>query len=196
MKAIISLLFIFAPSIMFGVEEDLMKCVIKQDDVERLKCYDILASSVDSEKKMSNSPEMGKWLVEKKNNPIDDTQTATAVLFAESGKSKWGRPIALIVRCMSNKTELYINWNDYLGNTARVLTRIDDQKAVTKQWSLSTNKQSSFYPRGTISFLKEIESSNKLVAQTTPYNENPITAIFDIRGSKKALQPIRKYCNW
>ncbi|XPP91702.1 hypothetical protein ACN08N_17410 [Photobacterium leiognathi subsp. mandapamensis] len=41
-----------------------------------------------------------------------------------------------------------------------------------------------------------MESSNKLIAQITPYNENPLTAIFDTKGLSNALAPLRETCNW
>jgi type VI secretion system protein VasI len=34
------------------------------------------------------------------------------------------------------------------------------------------------------------------VAQVTPYNENPITAIFDVRGLKKAIEPYNDILHW
>jgi TonB family protein len=34
------------------------------------------------------------------------------------------------------------------------------------------------------------------LAQVTPYNENPITAIFDTRGMAAALKPLAKTCGW
>ncbi|EKK98854.1 hypothetical protein VCHC41B1_3364 [Vibrio cholerae HC-41B1] len=41
-----------------------------------------------------------------------------------------------------------------------------------------------------------MEKADKLVAQITPYNENPLTAIFDTAGLSNALLPLRKTCNW
>ncbi|WP_257025488.1 type VI secretion protein [Pseudoalteromonas sp. MIP2626] len=39
-------------------------------------------------------------------------------------------------------------------------------------------------------------TSDKLVAQVTPYNESPATAIFNTTGLKNAIKPLRETCNW
>jgi len=128
-------------------------------------------------------------------NPIDDSTTVTLILEADSGKSRYGGGVFFIARCQSDKTSTFINWNDYLGSEARVLTRIGDNKARTIEWGMSTDSKATFHPNG-ISFLKQILQSNKLVAQITPYNESPVTAIFDTSGLENAIKPLREICNW
>lgn len=118
-------------------------------------------------------------------------------LIADEGRARYGDPIALILRCKSNKTEAYINWQDYLGSDAYVTTRIGDQDARNRKWSLSTDSQATFYPGGgDISFIKRLMDSDRLVAQVTPYNESPVTAVFDIRGLEEEIEPLREACNW
>jgi type VI secretion system protein VasI len=139
----------------------------------------------------------GKWITQIDKNPLDDTKTVTLILQADEGKSSMGDPIYLIIRCMSNKTELYIKWQDYLGlDSVSVTTRIGNAKAETKMWNLSTDSKASFYPGSPILFIKNLMSADKLVAQTTPYGENPIIAIFDIRGLTEAIKLIQETCGW
>jgi type VI secretion system protein VasI len=38
--------------------------------------------------------------------------------------------------------------------------------------------------------------ADKFIAQTTPYNENPVTAIFETRGLRNALVPLADTCDW
>jgi type VI secretion system protein VasI len=38
--------------------------------------------------------------------------------------------------------------------------------------------------------------ADNLVAQITPYNESPVTAIFDTSGLENAIKPLRETCNW
>jgi len=182
-----------------GVEKDLAICASVDGDLRRLECYDGIAKRLNLDGPQSqptNVSGTGKWLVSVKKNPIDDSSTTTLILPAQSGKSKWGKPIAMVLRCQSNTTEVFINWNDYLGSEADVLTRVGSEKAVTKRWSLSTDKQSSFYPSGDISFIKKMMEANKMVAQVTPYNESPVTAVFDTTGLSNAVKPLRENCNW
>ncbi|MEJ2622594.1 MAG: type VI secretion system-associated protein TagO, partial [Candidatus Thiodiazotropha sp.] len=143
-----------------------------------------------------NIQDIGKWVVIENKNPIDDSITVTMRLTASTGESKYGDKISLVARCKNNNTEFYINWHDYLGNDAYVLTRNGSNKAVEKEWSISTDKKSSFHPDGTITFLKDMMDSNKFLAQITPYSENPVTAIFDTTGMSNAIKPLRHVCGW
>ncbi|MGU3237515.1 hypothetical protein FA893_07430 [Photobacterium damselae subsp. piscicida] len=137
----------------------------------------------------------GKWDVRSTLNPIDDSKTVTLSLSADSGKGRWGDRISLIIRCKSNKTDLYINWNDFLGSEASVLTRIGNAKASTAYWPLSTDKKATFKNQP-IPFIKKMMKSNKMVAQVTPYNENPVTAVFDTKGLNAAIFSLRETCHW
>jgi type VI secretion system protein VasI len=144
----------------------------------------------------TSNRDKGKWKVSVETNPSDDSTTDFLILTADSGTSNFGQPTSLEVQCKSNKTKLYINWKSFLGSKASVLTRIGSEKAQTKDWELSTDSQSSLFPGDTISFLKKIMASDKLLAQVSPYIGNPITAIFDTRGINNAIKPIRETCGW
>ncbi|MBK5970470.1 MULTISPECIES: type VI secretion system-associated protein TagO [Thiorhodovibrio] len=139
----------------------------------------------------------GKWDVSVKTNPLDDSKTVSLYLAASSGVSRWGKPIWLVLTCKSNRTDLYINWNDYLGSDApEVIFRIGLNKAKIGRWSISTDNEATFYPGGTISIIKEIMRSSSFVAQVTPYNESPVTAIFETTGLSNAIKPLRETCLW
>jgi hypothetical protein len=60
---------------------------------------------------------------------------------------------------------------------------------------MSTDSQATFHPQA-IPFLKSLVQANKLVAQVTPYNASPVTAIFDTTGLGNAIKPLRETCNW
>ena len=113
-------------------------------------------------------------------------------------------PISLIARCQSNTTEVYVNWQDFLGDDElgdprstrkRVTYRLPPADAKTEMWGVSTDNDSTFVARA-IPFLRTIVESDRLVAQTTPYNEGPSTAIFDLTGARSALEPLAETCNW
>lgn len=139
----------------------------------------------------------GEWSVETSVNPIDDSKTVIVALRANSGESRWDEPIMLVVRCKSNETDLYIRWGDYLGSDSpRVLTRIGDNDATTIDWNNSTDNQATFYPNNAIRYLKRIMAADRFVAQVTPYNEAPVTAIFDTTGMRESIRPLADTCNW
>lgn len=125
------------------------------------------------------------------------------MLIASEGKSKWGDDIAFVARCQSNTTEAFIRWGDYLGNDGdiynewkSVTIRIGDQKARNERWSLSTDSQATFAPDWAGELLKKMSTETKFIAQVTPYNENPRTAIFDTTGMVEALKPLAETCGW
>lgn len=179
-------------------DKEYAKCAAIEGDLARLECFDNLAKKKNLDGRQTQPTHIegkGKWNVSVDVNPIDDSKTVTLVLDADSGKNRWGKPVFLVARCKSNTTDFYIGWNDYLGSEADVLTRVGDNKAVTQRWSMSTNSQATFH-RKPIPFLKEMLTSSKLVAQVTPYNENPVTAIFNTAGLENAIKPLRETCNW
>jgi type VI secretion system protein VasI len=173
-------------------------CVTINGDTSRLRCYDLAAGRT-----LKKSTTKGKWRTSTKNNPLDDSTTATAVLEASEGKSQWGKGVILVARCMSNKTEAYVNWNDYLGDDddsvyrerKRITYRLDSSKAISVLWGTSTDRKAVFVDKA-ISFLKQLVQSDQLVMQTTPYNESPVTAIFNLEGALAAIRPIAETCHW
>lgn len=177
------------------------KCAAIDGDLERLECYDqlardfgLIATTITSDVEGS-----GKWGCKIETNPIDDTKTI--ILYLVSGEAtletfKRGEDAILIIRCRSNETELLIDWSDYLGSEAYVLTRVGKDKAVNKKWSLSSDKKATFYPGDPIPFIKSLMEVDKFVAQITPYSESPMTVIFDVMGLKEAIKPLQETCGW
>ena len=190
----------YAQSNRDSVISQVAKCAIIRGELSRLECYDELAEShnLDGPQEVeADLKNVGEWNVSVQVNPIDDSRTVSLILMSSSGKSSMlGQPIGLILRCRSGETELYINWRDYLGPEARVLTRIGNEDAKTQLWGLSTDSQATFYPGNDTQFIKMLLNADRLVAQVTPYSESPVTAIFDIVGLTSAVLPLRDECNW
>jgi type VI secretion system protein VasI len=67
---------------------------------------------------------------------------------------------------------------------------------VEQRWDLSTDSKATFAPAWAGDLLKEMAGSNSFIAQTTPYGESPVTAIFDTSGLREALKPLMEVCGW
>lgn len=180
------------------LDREFARCAAIEGDLSRLECFDTLAKAkgLDGEQiKPTEIEGKGNWRVQVRTNPIDDSTTVTAVLLAKSGRSRFGEGIAVIARCKSNETDVFINWNDYLGREAIVLTRVGTDPASTARWLMSSDNKATFHPKPIV-FLKDLLQATKLVAQVTPYNESPVTAVFDTSGLQAAIEPLRETCNW
>ncbi|WP_075180167.1 type VI secretion system-associated protein TagO [Neptunomonas phycophila] len=196
--SLVALIFITGNTYAAIDEKEYAKCAVIDGDLARLECFDGLAKVKKLDGRQAQPTRIdgkGKWNVSVDINPVDDSKTVTLVLDADSGRSRWGKSVFLVVRCKSNSTDLYIGWNDYLGSEADVLTRVGDNKALTSRWSMSTDSKATFHPKP-IPFLKKMLQSTKLVAQVTPYNESPVTAIFNTQGLENAIKPLRETCGW
>lgn len=146
----------------------------------------------------------GAWSLNKSDNPLDDTKTVTVSLTSKSGVSRSGDPIVFVGRCKSNKTEVFVDWRDYLGDDSRdvysawkdVTVRIGKTLAQSQRWGISTDRKATFAPNWPGKLLKDLLDQEVLVLQTTPYGENPTTAIFEVSGLRNVLGELATTCGW
>lgn len=183
--------------------EDRDQCQDETNGTKRLACYDRFFPTTFTKSKVSDQPtpeNKGSWSVHTKISPIDDSQNVVVSLGAnETFASPFGGSVRpeLNILCRERKTELYINWDVYLGlDETRMLHRLDKQKAVTRTWSISTDTKAVFYNGRTIDFIKSLMSAEKMYAQITPYNENSAAVTFDLKGLSEAIKPLQKACSW
>jgi hypothetical protein len=140
--------------------------------------------------------DLAGWQVSETRNPLTDSPLVTLVLQANSG-GLMSTP-ALVLRCRDNKTEVYINWNQYLGSDdlVRVTSRVGTGKASTDSWPASTDNEATFYPASYVGLIKRLINADRFVAQVTPYNESPVTAVFELAGLSEKVTPLRRACHW
>jgi len=187
------------PLCAFAIEDkEVALCASKKGTVERLSCFDQLADRHGLAPKTVVTPTVGKgkWATSTSTDPLTDKSIYLAFLDADRGTGRFGEKIDMVVRCKENKTELYINWQSFLGmDGIKVTHRIDKSSAVTSTWDISTDRKSAFM-RAPVAALKQMATSESFIANVTPYGESPVTAVFDTKGAELALQDIRKGCGW
>lgn len=173
------------------------RCSAIAGDLERVACYDSLAHALGFGRNTVpvRTERSGHWRTDQERNPLDDTPTITLSLAATTGASQFGEPARLFIRCESHEVEIFINWASYLGlETTQVTSRIGAEDAATEAWANSTNNQATFYQGDTLALVRRLAGASRYVAQVTPYDESPITAVFDIGGLQTALTTFRQAC--
>lgn len=180
-------------------QEALLKCQAEAKSDTRLACYDkLLPPNAGDVSKPA--VDVGKWQVTTEISPVDDSENVYVGLFANNSiRSQFGETITpgLYIACREKKTALFINWGAYLGlNETTMLSRLDKQKAITKKWNISSDAKSVLYRGDVIEFVKALTKANVMFTQITPFNENPVSATFEVSGLSEALKPLQKACGW
>lgn len=194
------------------IEVRVVACAAIESAVERLDCFDRLAESLDpmpvesadSEEDLlgglgletPTSTMIAGWEVVARDDPMDDSRTVTIAKVAESGVNRMGDSPAMLVRCRSGRTELFIDWGDYLGNGSAVVTfRVGEDDPEREPWTISTDSRASFMPGEVREYvLGKLLNAERFVARVTPYSESPVTAIFALDGFSTAITPVLEAC--
>lgn len=168
------------------------------------KCYSNLHTEDSALEGKAAVNETGHWIVSTDTNPVDDSKTVTASLLSSEGVSSMGSAVGLVIRCQSNSTDVFANWGDYLGDDSNdvyddwkyVTVRVGKSPARDERWAISTDSTGTFAPGSNVEFAKQLVGTDQLVLQTTPYNENPVTAVFKLDKIRNAVAPVAKACGW
>lgn len=144
---------------------------------------------------------IGAWNIRTSISPLDDSKTVTASLIAVEGDGTYGEPVILGLRCkrdpkkISGTMDSILEWHSYLGSDRpQILIRFDDADPRPQLWHLSADNTVTFAPSGRGFMALQLVDAERMVAQVTPYNENPITAVFDLIGVKEAVAQILAAC--
>ena len=139
--------------------------------------------------------EPNTWEVRRNINPLDDSETVAASLTSETGTGGFDNfPIAMIIRCQSNELEIFFNWLEYLGSgNQQVIFRFPPNDAITARWRISTDNTSTFV-NSPSAFARSILISPRLVVQTTPFGESPVTAVFDLTEAEDHVDDVLETC--
>lgn len=196
MKKILSTVSLFGlvafPALAFE-PSDVVRCKAIAADAPRLACFDAVTAdiggqepAVEAEKPPeAQNQDTGVWQVNLEVDPITDEKILTAAVESDLSSSSYRKP-ALIVRCKSKLPEIFIAWNDYLGDESVVTVRIDDNEPKSSSWSQSTD-QSATFAFQPADFLASILDASRVSARITPYHSGPVTANFPISGLKGVM---------
>ncbi len=181
---------------------DFSACAKIADNLKRLSCYDNLAAPKTAE--LPTAVGSGAWTVDKSISPLDDTQTVTLTLGADSEIHGWPattfRP-TIVIRCKEKKTNAYIVTGmsptvEYgRTNEATITLRLDKIPAYSLVADESTDNKALFLPSSTSS-VKKWFGHEQLLFQFTPFNSSTVMTTFKIGGLETAIKPLRSACGW
>jgi len=141
-----------------------------------------------------------KWKVISTKNPFDGSNASIIALQSDENDLE-PDTYTLYMRCMSGRTEVFIDWKAYLGNDleSRYKKRknigvlFDDGAPLIQEWSISTDNKSTF-SADSVTMMEKITQSEKMVVTTTPYEGSPVMAVFDIAELNEPLSQLVRGC--
>ncbi|RED11066.1 type VI secretion system-associated protein TagO [Pontivivens insulae] len=170
-------------------------CLGIESRLDRLECYDAISP------RFAIAPAQSAWRMEiEPGSPNNITISLEAV----RGRAAFDRPILLIARCRNDTTEMFIHWNQFLGQDGGTLPdlwkeveiKLDDGPAERGEWPLSDIQEATFTPEWGGRLLRRLSESDRLIARITPYDGEPLEAEFALTGLETAARPIAAACGW
>jgi type VI secretion system protein VasI len=168
-----------------------MECSRIEDTSDRLACYDRLAQEVDEVR----SGDLGKWRVNVRDNPRDDSRTITLYLVATNVSPPRDEAVFLFLRCRDGETTAHVTWNRALAN-GETMIRLGGGEAERVYWNVSSDSEATFYPGETSDFVQILLGNELLALQVNPRDSLPMTAVFELAGLDRAIEPLREGCPW
>jgi len=171
----------------------------------RYQCYDRAESQASNVKR-----EVAKFNYESTSDPITGQTVHKLSIRSDRGLNGRGDPIILEMSCDSTKPgtyDLVLLWEDFLASSnPEVTTRLGQTPSVTEEWETDRSRESSIFtdtPEGYTkqslmeTLVSEVEQGNpSIVFRATPYNDEPITAVFDFTGFLDVIEPMRESCQF
>jgi type VI secretion system protein VasI len=187
-----------------SIRGELRSIYEKADPVERLEAYDDLVEELFQEAEQplperrssdsGASPATERWIVNVETDPLSDQTVVFFAVPASSGRSRYGDSPLLALRRSGRVESVYIIWHDYLADDKQTVEyRIDDGERQRQRWNVSTDNEATFFSGDVMSLIKELVDAERFVARTTPYNESPVTAVFDLSGLRELVEQHSEY---
>jgi hypothetical protein len=97
------------------LKEALAACALISHAGDRLLCYDALAADLGLRKERLTA---GSWSIDSKVDPLDDSEVMSASNLGTASKQTLRGAPVLILRAQKGRTEAFISWGEYLGDSA------------------------------------------------------------------------------
>ncbi len=147
----------------------------------------------------SSGSTTGNWLFSSDVSALDDSTRYTLQLDAEDSIAAWlSEPVpTLVIRCQNRQYDVFIYVGTQLDSTLddEVFTRVryGDKSPINITMTESTTGEAMFFPDSRAA-VRNLLGVNRLVVGFTPFNANPVEAVFDTTGTRTAIQPLFDEC--
>lgn len=137
-------------------------------------------------------------------DPMTDVKITTIEALSVN---QWSDPprsshAFIVVRCTGNQTELVVSPDtilrqNYQAGTVRVRYRLNDEPAVTEDWTVSKTHKAAFAPRwGLIPMLRRMAEADRLRIELPFVGGTSFVAEFNLAGFRNKIAAIEKACGW
>ncbi len=106
---------------------------------------------------------------------------------------------ALYIRLLDGNIDIFVAWNEDLGDSADVVYRFDDEQEIENTWYRSMGRVSLFFPRqdqDPKSFVEMLLVSDCFEIRVIPQDLGISTQVFDLRGLGNAILPYLRQFGW
>lgn len=153
-------------------------------------------SSSDSDKKPPKKVNESNITI--KTDPLTDSKNyflsiSTSEAIPNSiGMNEYG---SIMVRCKGNKTEVYFNTANYIGNDYQTASLRWDGGAIEKQRVSPSSGGTALFSRAPKSFIAKASEAKKFVISYKPYSQTSETAVYEFTDQdRKDLKQMQIYC--
>lgn len=179
-------------------------CHALTDDAKRLDCYDRRTGRASEEaetaEEQANTQSGDHWWFSEEESALDSRKDVwLRVTSSNSEPDNIGglRNAYLWVRCMENRTNLFITFDRYTSDNQNVKYRLDEG-AVKKQWMETMNGGDGIgiWSGGrAIPFIKSMLGKDEMVVSYDTYSAL-VEFKFDISGLNNRIAPLAEACSW
>lgn len=197
------LLFILSAAGMHPAAAGPLDCAAIEEAAARLSCFD-----AEYPRAMLRPPEeaTGKWRLQSAPSAVSSRTDHTISLASQSlVQCRWtdARPVELRIRCLSNVTSVFLETGCYMASGTNradgdVAFQIDGGETRVARMTAGPDGRSLGFWSGdrAIPFIRALLGKSALGVRMTPHSDDPISAVFDLRGIDTAIAPARTACGW
>ena len=152
----------------------------------------------DKNNQNSAEPAARSWIVSETMSPLDYSPMITATTSSQPVAKD--APAIFSIRCRGQRTDLLVStegsWRASQANQLQVDLRVNDQPAVSMQWSVSSDGRTAIFKDDTVRFLRSLPDKGRIVVSVSDRQGKAQEASFQLTGLDVIRQKIAAACKW